>query len=442
MSVKLKRLSAGWLMAILLVVALLPTKAAAAGKIVLDRAVSLNIVYKENTTAISDAHFSLYKVADVDEYASMTLTSDFEAYKGTVSGLNNLDTLTQDQWQTLASTLQGYVQRDALHCVCDGKTDSQGILPFSDLEAGLYLVIGDRLVTSDRYMYTAMPSLLFLPGGDRESNSWNYNVTAFPKYTKVLDDEDYVKRKVIKVWDDAGYETIRPKRVKVQLLKDGVVADTQVLNKKNNWSYTWDDLDAGCEWEVVEKATDGYEVSITRNGTVITLTNKYVVPFTGNNIPIQKRITGDTPSTNSTFTFVLSAKDASNPMPAGSDGTRKEITITGAGSNEFGEIPFKKPGTYIYTISEKNGNVEGYTYDSRVYTVTFEVIEKNGELISTRTMKDNEGNDYSLVEFTNKFGPPPVHIPQTGVLWWPVPVLLSAGLIFIMIGVVRRRKYN
>ena len=32
------------------------------------------------------------------------------------------------------------------------------------------------------------------------------------------------------------------------------------------------------------------------------------------------------------------------------------------------------------------------------------------------------------------------HLPQTGQLWWPVPVLLSAGLLLVVIGLVRRRE--
>ena len=35
--------------------------------------------------------------------------------------------------------------------------------------------------------------------------------------------------------------------------------------------------------------------------------------------------------------------------------------------------------------------------------------------------------------------PPPPDLPQTGQLWWPVPVLLTAGLICLLLGLVRRR---
>ena len=31
-------------------------------------------------------------------------------------------------------------------------------------------------------------------------------------------------------------------------------------------------------------------------------------------------------------------------------------------------------------------------------------------------------------------------LPQTGSLWWPVPVLTAAGLILVCAGVMRRRR--
>lgn len=445
MSKRVKKLSA-LLMTILLVAALLPTTASAAGKILTDQPTSLTINYMDSSKAISNARFSLYKVADVDEYACMTLTSDFEAYKTTVIGLADLDHLTQDQWLALASTLRGYVLKDDLALTAEGKTDSNGSLFISNLEVGLYLVIGNRVTTSDYYTYTSVPFMVFLPGEDAVKNDWVYDITAAPKFTKDEnppdDDDDYVSRKVLKKWDDAGYESLRPAKVVVQLLRDGKTYDTQTLSNDNNWRYAWDDLDADYEWDVIEEDVEGYAVSVTRSGITFTVTNKFVVPIIGANLPIQKRITGDKPKTNSTFNFVFSANDASYPMPEGSSGTVKEISITGAGSKEIGGITFEKPGTYVYCISEKNVGVEGYTYDSTVYTVTFDVTEKDGKLSITRTIKDNKNNAASAIEFTNSYITPGNKLPQTGILWWPVPLLLCSGLVFLMIGVIRRRKCN
>jgi len=36
--------------------------------------------------------------------------------------------------------------------------------------------------------------------------------------------------------------------------------------------------------------------------------------------------------------------------------------------------------------------------------------------------------------------PTPPSLPQTGQLWWPVPVLAAAGLFCLVLGLLRRRE--
>lgn len=433
------------LMIFFVVFAMLPIQAFAAGKIQPDQNATLIITYKDYEKPIPNAEFRVYKVADVDEYARMSLTTQFERYKYTVASLSALDKMDHDKWLDLASTLKGYVQRDKLFSAANGKTDQDGLLSLN-VKPGLYLVVGYRATTEDYYTYSATPFMVFIPGEDIQNNEWNYVLNVSPKYEKDYFPPDVpdtvVTRKVLKLWDDSGYEEIRPEEVTVQLLCEGMVFDTVILNESNNWRYAWDNLDSQHEWTVVEKELPDYAVTIAQKGITYTLSNKYIVPVTESNPPVQKRVTGDTPQTASTFTFVLTAEKSSFPMPEGSNGTTKEITIKGAGSAEFGDITFTKPGTYVYKVTEKNTEVIGYTYDESVFTITYTVTQENGELITERTISDSNANTVSTVEFTNIYKTPGNKIPQTGIMWWPVPVLLFAGLAFLMIGVIRRRRCN
>ena len=61
-----------------------------------------------------------------------------------------------------------------------------------------------------------------------------------------------MSRKVQKVWEDDGNEANRPEEITVQLLENGTVVDTVILNRKNNWEYTWDDLESSSKWQIVE----------------------------------------------------------------------------------------------------------------------------------------------------------------------------------------------
>ncbi|MBQ0133940.1 MAG: Cna B-type domain-containing protein [Clostridiales bacterium] len=443
MSKKLKRISVLFL-SILLLSSLLPMSALALGEIETVHPAELTVLYKDGAKPIPDARFSLYRVADVDAYSHMTLTDVFAPYENSVAGLSALNDLPQEQWVTLPTTLRLYVLRDQLPRTAEGRTDGEGRLVFPNLRVGLYLITGSRVTTDDYYTYTSVPFLVLLPGTDSVTGEWDYEVTAVPKHTKEYDppddDDDFVTRKALKKWDDLGYETLRPAEITVQLLKDGEVFDTQVLNQDNSWRCAWDNLDADFEWNVVEADMEGYSVSIDRSGITFVITNKYTVPLTEDNITVRKRLTGEKPPAASTFSFILTAKDDSAPMPAESNGSEKIISVLGAGSAGFGEISFRKAGTYVYTVSERFGGIEGYTYDSTVFTVTYVVTEQDGELSSVRTIRNSTGYAVPEIEFSNNYKKPHEILPKTGVLWWPVPLLLCAGLASVMIGIAVRRR--
>lgn len=82
---------------------------------------------------------------------------------------------------------------------------------------------------------------------------------------------------------------------------------------------------------------------------------------------------------------------------------------------------------------------------------TWEGLEPNAKwAVAENAMKDyaveitREGITFVI---TNKYasGPPPSTtpggggLPQTGQLWWPVPVLFALGLAFVVLGLARRR---
>ena len=249
---------------LLLICALLPGTALARGLIDLDEPTSLTIKYP-----CAGATFRIYRVADVSETGVYTLTGDFEDYPV------SLRLSSQSAWRRLAETLAIYVDLDGLRPLDSGKTKSRGRLTFSDLEAGLYLVTG-RECTEDGYVYTPEPFLVALPGLDAD-DAWTPDVTASPKYDKDRDEPDVepVKRKALKIWEDDDPDE-RPAKITVHLLRDGKVWDTVTLSEKNNWSYTWEELDGNYTWQVVEaNVPDGYTVTVSREGVTFVITNTH-----------------------------------------------------------------------------------------------------------------------------------------------------------------------
>lgn len=256
---------------------LLPLSAMAAGVINLNKDVSLTIHYTDGDRALSNAKFSLYLVANVDQYGELTVVDDFKDFSVDIRGKND------EAWKTLASTLEGYILRDKITPTDSGVTDSEGKLSFptgkNELTAGLYLVLGERH-KQNGYRYDPQPFMVMLPTQDMENNIWLYQVTANAKYDKdhVPDvphpTPEFVTRKVLKVWDDNDSES-RPKSITVQLLRDGEVYDSVVLSRDNNWRYTWADLSDEFKWNVVEKVPSGYQVSITKEGVTFVVTNTH-----------------------------------------------------------------------------------------------------------------------------------------------------------------------
>ena len=237
-----------------------------------------------------------------------------------------------------------------------------------------------------------------------------------------------------------------------------------------NWTYTWQELDSQYTWAVQELVPSGYEASYSVQGNVYTITNRYAPgKYVTDDPPVTKTVRGN-PSTRDRFIFTLEAVSSSvgnwemMPMPAGSADGKKSLTVYGAGEYEFGDIVFTVPGTYTYRITEQQTNVSGYTYDTSVYTVSYVVKDDAGSptgMSLTRTITKS-GRAVTKAEFINTYTPGTVvtptprpgttatptpgtttttrYLPQTGQLWWPVPMLLAAGLLLILFGVVRKRK--
>ena len=254
------------------VLCLLTSVAQAAGSIDLTRKPTLTLTYRDGKTALSGAKFSIYRVADADETGELTVRSEFDEFDLDIRVKNDR------RWREMAQTLESYVLRRELTPADSGKTDKTGMLTFptqgKTLAAGLYLVIGERH-TQGGNDYDAEPFFVLLPTQDLENNEWVYDVSANVKFgkTPVPDDGDTVTRKVLKVWDDGGAEDSRPQEITVELLRNGKVYDTVKLSEKNNWRYTWLDLDADARWSVTEKTVSGYTVSITREGITFVVTN-------------------------------------------------------------------------------------------------------------------------------------------------------------------------
>lgn len=309
-----------------------------------DSQVSLTIYYHDNGQALTGAEFDIYTVALYDKNGKLALTEQFSGYSVDINP-------TDGEFKALASTLEGYTLRDNITPTDSGTVASNGALTFPNnsvtLKAGLYLVLGHRH-RQNGTVYEAVPFAVMLPYTS-DGGVLCYTLEVVAKYesrNNMLGNNNIrpVSRKVLKAWRDNGNQQRRPDKITVQLLRDGKLYQTVELSQENNWQYEWTELNGQSSWNITELTPEGYQVSITREGSTFVVTNT-----------LQPQ--------------AESGSDSSSDSSGNSD-------VSGGNQENQGQ---EKPAT-----------------DSR--------------------------------------------LPQTGVLWWPVPLLCVGGLLFIILGILTKKK--
>lgn len=197
-----------------------------------------------------------------------------------------------------------------------------------------------------------------------------------------------------------------PESITVLLLSGGDVIQMKTVRPDDNgkWTYafTVPKLDAeGNEivYTIAEAPLGGFTSAVKGYHLI----NTQIPPVKASAPSVKKILQGHTPDHPASFTFTLTALDGA-PMPQGAEDGVKTITQTGAGEKSFGSISFDRPGVYRYEIQEVDGGLEGYSYDSAVYTLTYTVTESNGTLKTQRSYtKNGAAAVYTKAEFINVF---------------------------------------
>jgi|AKYZ01.1.fsa_nt_gi Cna protein B-type domain. len=210
-----------------------------------------------------------------------------------------------------------------------------------------------------------------------------------------------------KTWEIREYNPTLPNAITLYVKNGNIVVETVIVtpDENGNWTYVISvpkyDADGNeISYTIEEKEMDEWQSNV--NGTDIT--NVYIAPISTDSIQIRKEISGDVPTENATFEFKMVGQNRA-PMPEGTESTNnsKVISIVGEGTASFGDITFKRAGSYIYTITELHTGEDGYSYDTATYTLTIEVQKIQGELvIVARTLtKDQSIVDEAL--FINQY---------------------------------------
>ena len=209
---------------------------------------------------------------------------------------------------------------------------------------------------------------------------------------------------VRKVWSD-GNAAHEQESITVNLLKDGQVEQSQVLNAENGWAYTFDRLLEGHIWTVEEaEVPEGYIVSYETVGTMTTITNtKKEVPPTEDPLDVTVRKVWDDNN----------AKDRPD-----------SVTVNLYNGKElYASVRLDASNNWTYTWKDENAHGNWQIVEVNIpkgYVPSYSVSNGVVTITNTRTLI------------------------QTGQLNWPVWALGGAGVALLALGavVLGKKKKN
>lgn len=115
------------------------------------------------------------------------------------------------------------------------------------------------------------------------------------------------------------------------------------------------------------------------------------------------------------FTFALHRVTTPNGVTAEADQTKANDA---QGNIRFDQLSFPLPGTYVYTVSERDTTVLGITKDGTVTTITYTVkdVDHAGRLkVVDKTITRSDGKTANGIRFDNTYNPKGVGYTLGGV---------------------------
>lgn len=181
---------------------------------------------------VEGMELSLYRVAEYEELGSFTLTEQFQKYPV------SLEQKSQEGWQGAADALADYIRRDGITADAVLISGSDKTVCFTDLNRGLYLVLGQTTEIQEdgkTQIYEPQTALIALPDDSQGTSEGKdpYQVTAVLKFEKNdKPEEPKTKVHVLKVWKQ-DQEKDRPDSIEVDLLQTDAEGIQQSLTARH-----------------------------------------------------------------------------------------------------------------------------------------------------------------------------------------------------------------
>ena len=353
------------------------------------------ICQTEEGLILEGVNWKLYRVGERTDENELELKGVFRRYPV------YLGNPTESVLRDAAETLDTYIEIGKIEPDAEEQADAGGRLKFSSLTNGLYLLIGDH-VSVGTNTYGFSPFLIEVPAPDTH----DLDLIAYPKGAAMNMPELPVEYTVRKFWkNDEDMPEMRSVSITANIYRDGVLYESVVLDESNDWTYSWTSHTFH-KWKVEEDMDDipvDYAVVYKSNGVQFVIENTYHEDFyfwEEESLHTSIVETTETTHTNTTPVTDTSATSASTSATQDTTASASQTTVT------------ETTNTTSTTITAVSST--GSTTGSSATTVT----------------------TVTTAATTSK----PEKLPQTGQLWWPVPLLAVAGLFSITAGLKLHSK--
>lgn len=360
--------------------------------------VELHLVCESDETVLSDIEWSIYLAAKHDPVKkSYNFVGQFRNYSVRIDDLSSASEI-----QDAADTLENYADIDNLKPMDTRSTDNEGSLKFDVLRGGIYLLTGERIKTNATEVVPA-PMLIYVT-----EDCPHIFLVSYPKFEiRNTSEQKKIRYNVNKIWlNDENMISDRPESIELEIYCDNKLDRSIVMSDETDWSYSWEG-EADSVWRIKEKEVPtGYTVVCRSDGVDFVVVNSHD----------KSTDFSSEPSTETQITYAaetktfLSSSNTSTTLKTG-----KNDLITSRNTDNLSS-------NMIY---QDNTNDETDISESETATVT-----------NTEGKKSSSGYVSSECSGSDKGS----KLPQTGQLWWPAPILASAGLISIVVGVKLREK--
>ena len=310
---------------------------------------------------------------------------------------------------------------------------------FEITQAGTYQYVireindGIANYTYDTTLYTITFDVRDVAGqlvADKRVEKEDGTVVDEAVFTNVYKAPSTITKTITKEWVNLTQAEIDTLSTTIALYKNGNKVQEVTVDKNNHFTATFSNLpvtdtitSTANVYTVKELDGDGNAVE---EGNSITIDSRdFIVHYDGTKIvntyvpkpvlvdpPVKKIVEGN-PTNASTFQFEMKAINPTDPMPNGSVNGVKLATVIGSGEVEFGTFEITQAGTYQYVIREINDGIANYTYDTTLYTITFDVRDVAGQLVADTHVEKADGTVANEAVFTNIYKTP-VATPKTG----------------------------